>query len=211
MNAKSASRLAVEALEGKALLSGVAMQSHVLPPIIVWPNIPAPLPTTGLTIHLGGSAAGDYHAHEIPDAGKFYTFVGSGRVTPLGHVHVQGTVDLPGLLIMPVSPFQGSGQPAQIVPSVNATGQLTLSTTHGSIALSLIAPSHDNAETLPSEFSYSIIKATGTFHGDAGSGKLQITVTPAPAPTPMPTGSAIEIGGFEQGTFHLVFKPSAAS
>jgi hypothetical protein len=210
MHAKSAPRLAVEALEGKALLSGLAMQSPALPPIIVWPNIPAPLPTAGHTVHLAGAGSGNYHAREIPDAGKFYTFGGFGRVAPLGRVRIQGTVDLPGLLIMPVVPLPGAfHHPAQIVPSVNATGQLTLSTMHGSMTLSLTAPSHDNAESLPSEFSYSIIKTTGKFRGDTGSGTLTIVVTPAPLP--MQAGSRIQIGGMEQGSFHLVFKLSTAS
>ncbi len=91
------------------------------------PNIPV----VTKPIELAGTLKGEYHAKEIPDAGKFYKFSGSGRVSPLGGMHVRGTVDLPGLLIHPITPVAvgATANPISLTPQ--ATGELVLSSSRG--------------------------------------------------------------------------------
>jgi hypothetical protein len=188
------------------LLSGVAAGLHLHAAAVV--SVPPNMPVVTHQIQLFGVAKGDYYARTIPDAGKFYTFTnGKGQISPIGEADVQGYVALPGLLIMP-TPVSGGGTPPTTPPIpvvVKATGQLFLSTPRGTLTLSLSAPSHDNATTLPPFFTFKITAASGLYKGDTGTGAVFITVDPA-SPPPPSSGTVI-IGGLEHGTFNMVFAP----
>jgi hypothetical protein len=208
------SRPQVESLESMTLLSGVAGTLHAQSAMTVVPITPV---ATHL-IHLTGTAKGSYHARSIPDAGKTYTFSGAGQISPLlGQTNVTGTVQLPGLIITPVpTPTAASNtktSPPIIPPLVLASGELTLSSPPigakpgaggppaGTLKLKLSGLSHDNANTLPPFFFYTITDATGVYKGDTGSGAVVITVNPV---KPTPTANAIS-GLQEQGSFTMNF------
>jgi hypothetical protein len=184
--------LEVEWLESMRLLSSTAVALHA--PAMV--DTPTVAPVASRPVHLVGTAKGTYHARLIPDAGKFYTFGGAGMIGPVGQTVVKGTVALPGLIIRPV--------PITILPLVEASGQLTLSSPRGgsgTLTLMLSAPSHDNATTLPSVFGFKIMAATGPFKGDTGSGWVVIGVDPV-KPSP---GAGPVIGVQEHGRFTMTF------
>jgi hypothetical protein len=187
----------VESLETLALLSGAGAALHHAAAVAVGPT----LPVINHEIDLSGMATGKYHARTIPDAGKTYTFLGAGQIVPLGHTDVTGFVQLPGLIVPPPTASSGTTP-----PTVEAHGQLFLSDTRGTVTLTLSAPSHDNATTLPPYFSYTITNASGQFRGDKGSGIVVIVVDPAPTSTSSTTTNAP--GATEQGTFTMVFVPS---
>jgi hypothetical protein len=176
----------VEGLESVTLLSGISATAAVT------------MAAMSREIHLSGQVEGAYHAREIPDAGKFYTFSGHGPLSPLGQVNMTGNVDLPGLLISPIT-----GTPPR---TPEAFGQVVLSSPGGSLTLTLSAPSSDNASLLPDVFRYTVTSASGKFKGDTGSGTLKIMVTPSPAPA-NPVASL----GTEHGTFTLVFVPTPSA
>jgi hypothetical protein len=171
-------------------------------------SIPRDISVATHPIQLLGMASGDYSARTIPDAGKFYTFTnGKGQISPIGQATVQGTVTLPGLLIMP-TPLSGPGTPPTTPPIpriVYAYGQLFLSTPKGTLSLALSAPSHDNAMALPPWFTYKITAASGQYGGDTGTGAVFITVHPV-SPTATSSGAVI-IGGQEHGAFTMNFGP----
>jgi hypothetical protein len=175
-------------LERKELLSALGAIFH-------GPALFGPFATTGgQTIALGGRVTGHFHAKEIPHAGKFYEFSGSGAIAVLGHVTVTATIDLPGLLISPVT---------GTTPNVNATGKVTYADSRGSVTLSVTGPSQDNAETLPATFLFTVTGATGRFRGDTRSGVLNLGVTPTTSASTRP------LPGFaEHGTFSMVLRPS---
>jgi hypothetical protein len=177
----------VEGLESMTLLSGMPAAVAVA------------MAVTTHEIHLSGTVTGTYHAREIPDAGKTYDFLGSGQVSPLGHVGMTGHVQLPGLLISPIT--------GKTPPTPEAFGQVVLSKPGGSsLTLTLSAPSSDNATMLPDVFHYTITGASGKFKGDTGSGELKITVTPATSSSATAPSLATE-----HGTFKLVFVPTPSA
>jgi hypothetical protein len=190
----------VESLEAMTLLSSALPALHPAQAVTVQPN----MPVANTVLNLSGEATGHYRATTIPDAGKTYTFHGSGQISPLGRTDVTGTVHLPGLLISP--PPTSVATP----PTVEAHGQLFLSDARGTVTLTLSAPSHDNADNLPPYFSYKITNASGAFRGDTGTGTVVIVADPNPTPTPTPTSPTTTptSGLTETGTFTMVFVPN---
>jgi hypothetical protein len=177
----------VESLEALTLLSGASAAVGSIP-----------LAMTSHLLHVSGTVTGTYHAREIPDAGKTYDFSGRGRLSPLGHMVMNGSVQLPGLLISPIT--------GTTPTSPEAFGEVVLTRPGGSLTLTLSAPSSDNATTLPDVFRYQVARASGQFKGDTGSGQLKIAVNPAPS-----TSSAAPSLANEHGTFTLVFIPKPPS
>jgi hypothetical protein len=186
----------VEALESLTLLSSAIPALHHAAAVTVPPNTPV----ANQPRNLSGVATGRYRATTIPDAGKTYTFHGTGQIAPLGRTDVTGNVQLPGLIIPP--PTTTGATP----PTVEAHGQLFLSDARGTVTLTLEAPSHDNADMLPPYFGYKITNASGAFRGDTGTGIVVIVADPDPtATTPTtPTPSGL----MEQGSFTMVFVPN---
>jgi hypothetical protein len=180
-----------ERLETMRLLSGVSQAVAITPPITVRRSVEN-------AVALTGRVEGTYHASMIPDAGKTYTFSGHGRVRPLHKSDMTGNVHLPGLLFTP----EGGSLVAN--PTVDAYGQVFLSDARGTLTLTLTAPSHDNANTLPAVFSYRVTNASGRFRHDSGTGQVVIVVDPGAA------GSAAGPLA-EHGTFTLVFVPAKAA
>jgi hypothetical protein len=186
----------VEALEALTLLSSVIPALHHAAAVTVPPN----MPVANRQLNLSGEATGRYRATTIPDAGKAYTFHGTGEIAPLGHTDVTGNVQLPGLIIPP--PTTTGTTP----PTVEAHGQLFLSDPRGTVTLTLEAPLHDNADRLPPYFSYKITNASGAFRGDTGTGIVIIVADPDPTattPTTTPPSGLVEVGSFT-----MVFVPN---
>jgi hypothetical protein len=181
-----------------ALLSGAIPALHHALAV----SVPTVSPAVNQELRLSGMATGRYHAETIPDAGKNYTFRGSGPIAPLGHTDVTGNVHLPGLIITPVA------GPGATPPTVEAHGQLFLSDPRGTVTLSLEAPSHTNADRLPQFFSYRITNASGQFRGDTGTGTVVIVLDPQPPPTATTPTTTTPPGLEEQGSFVMVFIPN---
>jgi hypothetical protein len=171
----------LESLESVTLLSGAS--AAVVGAV-------AALATTDASatkIHLTGTAKGSYHLSIAnPDTGKEFTFLGSGRVAPLGQVTLSGTIRSPG--------FIANG---------HSTGSLVLSTPKGSVTLELTGPPQNGTTPVPNVFSFQITKATGTFKSDTGTGYIDLVLGPArPAPTPSTGAPNLLV---EQGTFTMTF------
>jgi hypothetical protein len=167
----------VESLESIPLLSGAstALQGAAA---IVATVIP------GHETDLNGTARGTYHVHIAnPDTGKIYKFSGSGNITPLGHVGLTGNVQTLGFIA------QG-----------NASGQLFLSNSRGTLTLTLTGPVQNGLAPIPDHFAYSITNASGRFLGATGSGVVALGLHPGKtSPTAEPDLPT------EHGHFTMIF------
>ena len=76
------------------------------------------------------------------------------------------------------------------------------------MTLTLLAPSSDNAQSLPPAFSYKITAASGAYMGDIGFGSVKITVTPVSPTATSGAGAVIVSGGQEHGSFTMSFIPA---
>jgi hypothetical protein len=186
----------VETLEAMTLLSS-AIPGHLH---ALAASVSTSAPVANQWLRLSGEATGRYHAESIPDAGKSYTFRGSGQIEPLELTDVTGNLRLPGLIVPPVV------TPVATPPTVLAHGQLFLSDARGTVTLTLSAPSQTNGTKLPPYFSYKITNASGAFRGDTGTGTVVIVVDPDRPPSATTTTTAPSLN--EQGSFVMVFLPN---
>lgn len=107
---------------------------------------------------LRGSTYGNYStAASIPDAGHTDNLSGSGIVSPLGSVTVKGSVHSLGFII------QG-----------HAEGTVKLTDGRGSVTVDLVGPLQRGFASLPTNFTYKIVKGTGAFQGATGTGKATL-------------------------------------
>ena len=163
----------VEDLESLTLLSG-------LPTLAAAVTELQPLATSSRPkrITLGGKVKGIYENISTisADQGLTFAFDGQGTVKPLGSVRLGGTLKEVG--------FIASG---------HAGGSLTLTTSQGSVTLTLQGPKQNGFASLPAHFSFKITAATGSYSRDVGHGTAVLTLKPASA-------------GADDGTFRLVFK-----
>ena len=132
------------------------------------------------SIALSGSADGNYTSNQaLPDTGTNYHLTAAGRITPVGKAIVKGSFRTPGFIL--------NGQ---------VSGTLRIVGPHGTLKLSLripgpIRPSASVSGgplTLVNDLTYTIVKGTGAYAGDNGTGTVEITTTPGVA---TPPGSGI--------------------
>jgi hypothetical protein len=178
MSVRQRLRPQLESLESMTLLSGAsAAISGAL----------ASLVTTAASaqqIHLTGTVKGSYHLQvKNPDTGKDFTFLGSGTLSTLGQVSLTGDIHSPGN-----------------IANGHSTGQLVLSNPHGSVTLELTGPPQNGNTPVPDVFSFKIIKASGTFKDDTGTGYIDLILKPAPTPTAGAPNLLVQ-----QGTFTMTF------
>jgi hypothetical protein len=173
----------VETLEGKALLSAAGPGPQNAPIILV------PPPVKPHHIALNGEFGGTWTIQMAnPDAGQVQVLTGSGTVTPLGKVSAAGTLHATG--------FIASGR---------AGGMVTLSNAHGSVTIELTGPRQHGFSTLPRQFSFKIVAATGEFRGSTDHGSASLTEVMAagsPMPTPIAANLPIIVGPIFSLTLH---------
>lgn len=127
----------------------------------------------GHVVILVGQASGTASTRfAVPDVGKTTGLDGSGTVSPLGSVHVQGELHSTGFIA------QG-----------RAGGTLTLGNDRGSLSLNLTGPSQEGFSDLPSSFHYQITGATGAYAGDRGAGTVEVHLNPSRRPAVPPNAS----------------------
>jgi hypothetical protein len=151
-----------------------------------------PVPTGGVPVSLhalalNGTISGTFVTTVGPVNGVAETitsFKGSGTITGLGQVNVSGS------LVQVVSP---TGQ-------VSTFETFTLSTAKGSISIQLTtSPSKTGTPGL-AQSSFTIIKATGAFQGDVGTGTASLQTITQAVPVIPPTTA--------KGIFTLTLKSS---
>src|SRR5262249_15408581 len=125
---------------------------------------PTPRPVPGPTPQgnkLTGSGSGLYICNlKYLNTPTGFHFNGSATITKLGSVQVQ--VDLFGV------GFKTVGQ---------ATGQMVLTGLNGILTLLLTGPVQTKLSTLPQQFQYKVVSATGAYAGTRASGTLQLIRT----------------------------------
>ncbi len=133
------------------------------------------------SIALTRKADGTYTSTQgPPDTGTRYKLNAAGTITPIGSAVVTGSFHTPG--------FIQTGE---------ATGKLKIVGSHGTLTLKLREPGPITAG-LPSasggpiilvnDFTYSVVKGTGQYAKDHGTGTVEITTTPG---LTSPTGPGI--------------------
>ena len=158
-------------LEGRMVLSQVG----IAPPALVNPIQQIGPPVSGHVLALNGTLSGTFVTTINPGAnlatGTTTTFQGSGTITGLGQVNVTGS------LVKLVGP---SGQ-------LSTVETFTLTTAQGSITIRITnsAPTPSTPATARSLFS--IVKATGAFQGDSGTGTADLQTITEAVPVVPPT------------------------
>jgi hypothetical protein len=109
------------------------------------------------------NASGKY-THSVgpignPDAGSHYDFNGSGRKPSLGKFTLTGQVTTPG--------FIANGR---------ASGQLVITTSHGTITLSVQGPPQTPG-SLPPTLTFKILRGTGKFANSRGKGGITLSAS----------------------------------
>jgi hypothetical protein len=119
---------------------------------------------------LQGSASGHYIGNLLMvDAGVVDKLTGTAKLKNLGAFNLTGVLQGVGFI------FQG-----------HATGQLVLSSTQGTITLTLRGPVESGFQPLPSTFSYRISAATGAYQHMTGTGHVTVKLIPAPTAFGLP-------------------------
>jgi hypothetical protein len=163
----------VEDLESLTLLSGLPTIAAAVAEL--QPLVTSPRPKT---VKLSGTVKGTYEdiGAIVRDQGLTFHFSGQGKVEP------QGTVSLGGAL-----------REVGLIAGGRASGTLTLTTSQGSVTLTLTGPKQNGPASLPNHFSFKITAATGAYSRDVGHGTAVLTLK---------AGTEVVDGG----TFQLVFK-----
>ena len=163
----------VEDLESLTLLSGIPTLAAAVTEL--QPLVASSKPKA---ITLEGTVKGTYGSIGaiIADQGVAFTFSGQGTVKPLGNVRLSGSLKEVG--------FIAGGR---------AGGSLTLTTSQGSVTLTLTGPKQNGPSSLPGHFSFKITAATGGYTQDVGHGTAVLSLKAS-------TNAA------DGGTFQLVFK-----
>ena len=126
---------------------------------------------------LHGAGAGTYHGPAVAiDAGTGFTLTGTADLGALGTFHVTGQV-------------QGVGFLAQ----GRATGDLVLTSAHGSITLALHGPVQPGFSAVPPELVYSVTGGTGDFSHLSGYGTVGMHRTPAPVTFGQPPAGTVAL------------------
>jgi hypothetical protein len=144
--------LRIEPLEGRAVLSAVHPGVAVHPAAVV---------QGAQYLFLNGQVHGtSRNVPTNPDAGATLALEGSGRVTPLGQVHLSGTLHGTG--------FIQQGQ---------AGGTIRLSNARGSVTLSLVGPTQ-NGFTPPQSgtYSFTVESGTGAYAHSLGTGTVDLAL-----------------------------------
>jgi hypothetical protein len=155
---------ALEHLEDRALFSAVApldaapmtaakalVPTHYSPAAVL-----SPFP---LAFNVGGTFTHPIGPIGNPDTGSQYQFTGTGKTTTLGGFVLTGQVQSPG--------FVASGR---------TRGELVIRNSHGTITLHVVGPLQSPG-SLPSSFSFSIVKGTGAFVHSSGNGKILLATS----------------------------------
>jgi len=163
----------IEDLECLTLLSGLPTLAAAVTEL--QPLVASSKPKA---ITLEGTVKGTYGSIGaiIVDQGVAFTFSGQGTVKPLGSVSLRGTLHKVGL-----------------IAGGRAGGSLTLTTSQGSVMLTLLGPKQNGPASLPGHFSFKITAATGGYTQDVGHGTAELTLKAS-------TNAA------DGGTFQFVFK-----
>jgi hypothetical protein len=151
---------ALEQLEGRTLLSGVASISTA--PLAPAAAVLAAPRTTAVRhpFPAAFNVAGKFtHPFGNPDAGSQYDLRGSGKTAVLGKFTVAGHVQGPGLIL-----------------NGRASGRLVLTNSHGTITLALHGPPQ-NPGSLPPSFSFYVFKGTGAYAHSTGKGQIAVSAS----------------------------------
>ena len=164
----------------RATLDLQELGDRALPsPLVVHPIDPLPLPAVVRTAAhpLHGTGTGTYHGPAvIIDAGTGFTLTGTADLGALGTFHVTGHVQRVGFLT------QG-----------RATGDLVLTSAHGSITLALHGPVQPGFSAVPHELVYSVTGGTGAYRHLTGYGTVGMTLRPAPVAFGQPPVGAVAL------------------
>jgi hypothetical protein len=95
----------------------------------------------------------------VPDVGQQFELQGSAHLAGLGQFSVTGSVGAIG-----------------VISVGNAQGTLTFSNSHGSITVQLEGPLQPSFSTLPHDFTYDVISATGDFDELSATGTLHLAL-----------------------------------
>jgi hypothetical protein len=153
---------APSSLEDRVVLSHVG----IAPAALVHSIEPSIAPVPGHVLSLNGSLSGTFittnNTANNLGSGTTTTFKGSGTLTGLGQLSVTGS------LVNFVSP---SGQLATV-------DTFTLTTAQGSVTIQLTKAAPTPGTPVETLSSFSIVKATGAFQGDIGTGTADLqTIT----------------------------------
>jgi hypothetical protein len=156
---------ALDALESRLVLSHIGPR-HPLPSASAHVAVAVPLPPTPVHhLALNGFISGTFTTVPSPVAtgpAKVTILKGSGMVSPLGPVALNGSIAVP-------SP--------QAVTSP-AVESVTLAGAQGSVTLRLTPMAAGTNSSPASLFQFTIIGSTGTFAGDSGTGTAALTLMP---------------------------------
>jgi hypothetical protein len=131
----------------------------------------------------------------IPDVGTHYSLTGAGSLAGMGDVSLAGSLQTPGLVMVPVGSITspgptGSLQTTGVADQARATGELTLTGAHGSVTLDLLGPLQGDFAPLPGHFHFTVHSGTGdyaqlqtagtvTLSTDLGSGTFTLALLAA--------------------------------
>lgn len=172
----------LEALEAMTMLSAAAAVAPV-------PVAAESMPPASHHIQLSGGIQGTYVVRMVnPDVGKTYYFSGTpGQLSPLGRSKLIGGIQAPG--------FIANG---------HSRGALLITNSQGSLTLGVIGPAHPGGPPFPNVFNYTIIRGTGLYQGDTGTGYIALGLTPSPSASAKPT--TVQTGHFSM-TFLTIPPP----
>jgi hypothetical protein len=109
---------------------------------------------------LSGSGQGRYSiAPTRFGVGPQYALRATGTISGMGAVTVVGSLKAPAL--------NATGP---------VTGTLVLTSAHGSVTVSLTAPSQSGHSALPTSYQYKIVAASGQFFGSSAQGTMHLTL-----------------------------------
>jgi hypothetical protein len=162
---------AVCPLEDRVVLSHVG----IAPTALVHPIHHSAAPMSAHVLALNGTLSGTFvttlNSARNLAAGTTTTFQGSGTIAGLGRVNVTGS------LVKLVSP---SGQ-------LSTVESFTLTNSQGSVTIQLTKSAPIPSTPATTQSSFSIIKATGAFQGDIGTGTAKLQTITELIPVPPPT------------------------
>jgi hypothetical protein len=147
----------LSSLEGRVVPSHAGIAAAL---VHHFQGLSAPLPVH--TLELNGTVSGSFvttvNSPTNVIAGTTTTFQGSGTITGLGQVSVTGTL---------VRLRDPSGQ-------ISTVANFTFATAKGSVTILLVNPSPTASTSTTLRSSFSIVKATGAFQGDVGTGTASL-------------------------------------
>jgi hypothetical protein len=162
---------ALSSLEDRVVLSQLAIA-----PVALVQSTPQPVPPIPVhALSLNGTLSGTFvTTNNVPTSlgtGTTTTFNGSGTITGLGQVQVTGS------LVQLLSP---TGQ-------VSSAETFTLSNAQGSVTMQLTKSAPTPGSSAGAQSSFSIVKATGAFQGDIGTGIADLQTITDVIPVVPPT------------------------